>query len=89
MWDDRQKVDVLSDFDFPKFADQVDIGGESIMRTFPFLVLDLLSEKGLRGEIPCLYRHDAESFAWVLIYLCFAMVQGEWQGHKSPPRLVP
>ena len=83
MWNNRQKVGALSDFDFAKFADQVDIGGESIMGTFPFLVLDLLSEKGLRGEIPRLYRHDAESFAWVLIYLCFAMVQNEDGGNHT------
>jgi hypothetical protein len=31
--------------------------------------------KGLRGEIPRLYRHDAESLSWVLTYLSVSMVK--------------
>ncbi|KAF9642750.1 hypothetical protein BDM02DRAFT_3264353, partial [Thelephora ganbajun] len=58
MWDDRRKVGILNDFDLARFADQT----------------DLLSEEGLRGEIPRRYRHEAESFAWSLICLCLATV---------------
>ena len=41
------------------------------------MALDLQSEEGMRGEIPRRYRHDAESFAWSLIYLYFVTVEGE------------
>ena len=76
MWDDRRKVGVLNDFDLPRFADQVGASGKDT-GTLPFMALDLLSERGLRGEIPHRYRHEAESFAWSLIYLYFATVNGE------------
>lgn len=37
----------------------------------PFAALDLLSKKSFAG--PRLYRHDAESFAWCLVYICICM----------------
>ena len=39
----------------------------------PFLPMDLLSEKVLEGMVRRLYRHDAESFAWCLIYICICV----------------
>lgn len=39
------------------------------------MALDLMSEDGLLGELPRRYRHEAESFAWCLIYLCLSMVE--------------
>jgi len=41
------------------------------------MALDLLSEEGLRGEIPRRYRHEAEPFAWSLICLCLATVENK------------
>ena len=77
MWDDERKVGVLNDFDFAKFVDQTGTGRQDNMGTVPFMALDLLSEEAFRGEIPRLYRHEAESFAWSLIYLHLATVEGD------------
>ena len=41
--------------------------------TLPFLALDLLNERAFKGQVPRLYRHEAESFAWCLIYICICM----------------
>ena len=42
--------------------------------TLPFLALDLLNECSLDGMVQRrLYRHDAESFTWCLIYICVCM----------------
>jgi len=75
MWDDRRKVGVLNDFDLARFADQSGASGQDNTGTLPFIALDLLSERGLRGEIPRRYRHEAESFAWCLICLYFATAE--------------
>ena len=80
MWDDKRKVGVLNDFDLAMFADQMGASEEGNPGTLPFMALDLLSEKGLRGEISRLYRHEAV-FAWSLIYLYLATVEGE--GEKN------
>ena len=77
MWDDRRKVGVLNDFDLAKFAGQAGASGQDNTGTFPFMALDLLSEEGLRGEIPRRYRHEAESFAWSLICLYYGAVEDE------------
>jgi hypothetical protein len=36
----------------------------------PFMALDLLTEEAWSGRIERLYRHDCESFAWVLLWIC-------------------
>ena len=77
MWDDRRKVGVLNDFDLAKFAGQTGASGQDNTGTLPFMALDLLSEEGLRGEIPRRYRHEAESFAWSLICLYYGAVEDE------------
>ena len=77
MWDDKRKVGVLNDFDLARFADQTGASGQDNTGTLPFMALDLLSEEGLRGEIPRRYRHEAESFTWSLICLCLATVEGK------------
>ena len=77
MWDDEREVGVLNDFDLAKFADQTGTGGQDNMGTVPFMALDLLSQQTFRGETPRLYRHEAESFAWVLIYLYLATAEGD------------
>jgi hypothetical protein len=83
MWDDARKVGILNDFDLAKFADQTGASGQDNTGTLPFMALDLLSEEGLRGEIPRRYRHEAESFAWSLICLYFATVEDENGGNRT------
>jgi hypothetical protein len=77
MWDDRLKVGVLNDFDLAKFENQEGPIGHDNTGTLPFMALDLVSDKGLHGRITRLYRHDAEAFAWSLIYLCLVTVEDE------------
>ena len=77
MWDAERKVGVLNGFDLARCTSQMGASGTENMGTIPFMALDLLSIEGLRGEIPRLYRHDAESLSWVLIYLCASMVKNE------------
>ena len=76
MWDEERKVGILNDFDLAKLSEQAGASGQDNTGTLPFMSLDLLSESGLRGEIPRRYRHEAESFAWSLICLCLSMVEG-------------
>ena len=78
MWDAKRKVGVLNGFDLAEFTNQKGASGKGKL---PFMALDLLSEKGLRGEIPRLYRHEAESFSWSLIYLCLSTVESEEGGN--------
>ena len=77
MWDDERKAGVPNNFDLARFADQTGASRQDNTGTLPFMAPDLLSKKGLRREIPRLYRHEAESFAWVLTYLYLATVEGE------------
>jgi Fungal protein kinase len=35
-----------------------------------FMALDLLTEEAWAGKVERLYRHDCESFAWVLLWIC-------------------
>ena len=56
MWDNVQKVGVLSDFDLAKFEDQTGVSGRDNTGTLPFMALDLVSERDFRREIPRRYR---------------------------------
>ena len=90
MWDERRKVGVLNDFDLAKFADKTGASGQDNTGTLPFMALEFMSEKGLRGEIPRRYRHEAESFTWSLICLYFATVkdpEGK-NGTRDPHPLI-
>ena len=69
MWDAERKARVLSGFDLAKLTKKKGASGKGNMEPCSFLALDLLSEEGLRGEIPHLYRREVESFSWALIYL--------------------
>ncbi|KZS99784.1 uncharacterized protein LAESUDRAFT_732882 [Laetiporus sulphureus 93-53] len=42
--------------------------GQERTGTVPFMAMDLLSREYFRGEIARLYRHDFESFLWILLY---------------------
>ena len=41
------------------------------------MALDLLTPDGRQGWIEHLYRHDCESFAWVLLWICFRYEDGK------------
>ena len=53
--------------------------------TIPFMAIDLL-DNGLKSRIPRLYRHDMESFVWVLAYITVANIEYKDCAIKiSPP----
>lgn len=45
--------------------------------TMPFMALDLLTKKGWNGEVDRLYRHDCETFGWVLLWICARYQNGK------------
>ena len=69
MYDPEPGKGILNDFDLARLADQKGQSARENTGTIPFMALDLLSEEGF-GKIPRRYRHEAEAFVWVLIYIC-------------------
>ena len=74
-------VGVLNDFDL---ASIMEPGATSppqtgIRRTGTplFMSVDLLSDEALNVGIPRLYRHDLESFAWILLYASVCVKDGK------------
>ncbi|KAG9026500.1 hypothetical protein FRB95_008813 [Tulasnella sp. JGI-2019a] len=62
---------VLNDFDLATMDKAIVATGSERKGTLPFMALDLLSSNGLNGQIEHLYRHDLESFWWVLVWIIF------------------
>ncbi|EIN07691.1 hypothetical protein PUNSTDRAFT_53086 [Punctularia strigosozonata HHB-11173 SS5] len=65
---------VLRDFDLSRIRDKNEESapqGTERTGTVPFMALELLCDEYWEGKIERLYRHDVESFAWVIIYLGF------------------
>ena len=76
MCDPITKRGVLNDFDLARLrSTKGKPSGKDNTGTMPFLALDLLNEKAFKGLVPRLYRHDAESFAWCLVYICICMAK--------------
>jgi hypothetical protein len=74
MCDPVTKRGVLNDFDLARLREQRGKPSEEDNTgTMPFMALDLISEEAFQGMVPHLYRHDAESFAWCLVYICICM----------------
>jgi len=69
---------VLNDYDLASW-DKFPTTNSDRTGTVPFMALDLL-DGGLERQIPRLYRHDAESFVWVLAYLIAITI--EYKGHS-------
>jgi hypothetical protein len=69
-------VGVVIDFDLATWVDHPTTNNDRT-GTIPFMAYDLLSG-GLERRIPRLYRHDMESFVWVLTYITVAIK--EYQG---------
>jgi len=72
MYDKRNGRGILNDFDL---ASIMEPGDKSPKQTghrrtviLSFMAMKLLSPDGLRGDIPRLYRHEFESFVWVLLW---------------------
>ena len=66
-------VGILNDFDLATWVDHSTTNNDRT-GTIPFVAIDLL-DGGLQGRVPRLYRHDMESFIWVLAYITVARVR--------------
>jgi len=80
---------VLNDYDLASW-DKFPTTNSDRTGTVPFMALELL-RGGLDRQIPRLYRHDVESFVWVLAYLIAITI--EYKDHfvkiSRPPCFDP
>ncbi|KAH7923180.1 hypothetical protein BV22DRAFT_985391, partial [Leucogyrophana mollusca] len=63
-------VGVLNDFDLATLVIGKGPTGNQRTGTVPFMARDLLTKEGLDGDITHIYRHEVESFIWVLVWIC-------------------
>ncbi|KAJ8584443.1 hypothetical protein M405DRAFT_692892, partial [Rhizopogon salebrosus TDB-379] len=61
---------VLNDYDLSSLRITQGPQGNERTGTVPFMALELLTKEGQRGEVKYSYRHDLESFMWVLPWVC-------------------
>ena len=54
--------------------------GNERTETVPFMAMELLTEAAIEGKVEHLYRHDAESFIWVLTWVCLRYENGKLKG---------
>ena len=77
-------VGIVNDFDLATWVHHSATNNDRT-GTIPFMAIDLL-DGGLDRLTPRLYRHDMESFVWVLAYITVANI--EYKNHAikiSPP----
>ena len=68
---------VLNDYDLASW-DKIPTTNNDRTGTIPFMTLSMLKaivNNGLEERMPRLYRHDAESFIWVLAYITVVSVK--------------
>ena len=76
-------VGVVNDFDLANWVGHSTANKDRI-GTIPFMAIDLLSG-GLEERVPRLYRHDMESFSWILAYVTVAEIEYEGSTIKISP----
>jgi hypothetical protein len=83
-----EPVGVVNDFDLATWVDHSTTNNDRT-GTIPFMAIDLL-KGGLEGRIPRLYRHDMESFGWILTYISVAKIEYKGSSIKisSPPGTI-
>ena len=73
---------VLNDFGLATVVD--DVTGYDRTGTVPFMALELLTQEELAGGIKHIYAHDAESFIWVLTWICLRYEDGKLCVYNRP-----
>ena len=61
---------ILNDYDLAHIKGESRPSGTERTGTMPFMALDLLTNDAWGGKLERLYRHDCESFGWVLLWIC-------------------
>ena len=74
---------ILNDFDLAHLRGEPRPSGTERMGTMPFKAFDLLTKGALDGKVKRQYRHDCESFAWVLLWICCRYEDGK-EIHEAP-----
>ena len=74
---------VLNDFDLAHVRGEPRPSGMERTGTMPFMALDLLTKEAWEGKVERLYRHDCESFMWVLLWI-FARYDNGAEIKKPP-----
>lgn len=74
---------ILNDYDLAHLRGQPRPSGTERTGTMPFMALDLLTNDAWDGKIARLYRHDCESFAWVLLWISCRYENGK--EIRNPP----
>ncbi|KAG1861393.1 hypothetical protein C8R48DRAFT_774142 [Suillus tomentosus] len=82
-------ISVLNDFDLSSIIQSVSSiqdapQGFERTGTVPFMSLHLLTRKAIAGQVEQLYYHDAESFIWVLTWICLRYENGELLRRNRP-----
>ncbi|KAG2125388.1 hypothetical protein DEU56DRAFT_573329 [Suillus clintonianus] len=76
---------VLNDYDLSLLASVPGPHGNERTGTVPFMALDLFTEEAQRGEVKHLYRHDLESFMWILTWIFLRYRNGDLLPPASRP----
>ncbi|KAG0706458.1 hypothetical protein DFH29DRAFT_1022318 [Suillus ampliporus] len=76
---------VLNDYDLSSLATAFGPQGNERTGTVPFMALDLLTPEGQQGNVKHLYRHDLESFVWVLAWVSLRYRNGVLLPRETRP----
>jgi len=68
-------VGVLNDYDLSSTRNVPT--GQERTGTVPFMAIALLTKAAVAGKVEHLYMHDAESFIWVLTWVCLRYEDGK------------
>ena len=79
----KDPVGIVNDFDLAIWVNHSTTNNDVIC-TILFTAIDLLDD-GLDDRMPRLYRHDLESFVWVLAYITAANIEYENRTIKASP----
>jgi serine/threonine protein kinase len=78
---------ILNDFDLASIMEPGETSPPNRRTgTSMFMSPELLSESGVKGLVPRRYRHELESFAWVLLYAAVCVTNDEENLNVSPFR---
>ncbi|KAG2132297.1 uncharacterized protein EDB93DRAFT_1255273 [Suillus bovinus] len=81
-------ISVLNDFDLSikQILSLIQDAPKGFERTgtVPFMALELLTPEAIAGEVEHVYRHDAESFIWVLTWVCLQYEKGKLLSKGRP-----
>ncbi|KAG1730180.1 hypothetical protein EDB19DRAFT_2027536 [Suillus lakei] len=78
-----QFIGVLNDYDLSSFKRDGPSGLERT-GTVPFMAVNLFMPEAIAGKVEHIYAHDAESFVWVLTWICLRYEGGKLLSKPRP-----